>query len=152
MASFGFLSFTITLVVLLGTIIGALFGLLRGFKRSIVTISGTALSAVLAFLLAKPVTGLIKNMVFDMVDINSLLSDFGDLFEASPSLEEFINVAPVALVAPIVFLVLFVLIKLIMKIPCGIISLSMGEKSDHRAIGIPLGAAQGIMSDEHGGM
>ena len=140
------LSIAVTLIVLLGAIIGALFGLLRGFKRSIVTVIGTATAALLAFLLAKPITGWIANFVFEKVGIKNLIPMYNDLVEVSPALGEFISVLPVAIVAPIVFLVLFVILKLIVKIPCGIISLSMGSKSDRRVLGMPIGAGQGIIS------
>ena len=139
-------SIVITLIVLTGATLGLLFGLLRGFKRSIVTIIGTTTSAVLAFILAKPLTRLIARTALDSFDWKSMITGIEDVLEASPTLEEFIGVLPTVIIAPMVFIVLFVIIKLIMKIPCGIISLRMGEKSDRRALGMPIGAVQGIIS------
>ena len=142
------MSLAVTLFVFICAVIGALFGLNRGFKRSIVTLIGAIVSAVLAFFLAVPVSKLIitPQMIETVLQNLGALEIYNELISASSSLKEIVIMLPAAIIAPIIFLLLFAIIKLLMKIPCGIISLSLGSKSHNRVLGVPLGAVQGLVS------
>ena len=136
------------LIVILLVALGMLFGYLRGFKRSAVKLACTALSAILAFVLTLVFA---KSIV--TIDLSSMLSGvemLDELMEASPALVEIVQSIIVALASPILFWVLFSILKFILsiigKILVKILKFSKKEPVKQKLWGIPLGAAQALIS------
>ena len=103
------LSFSFLITVMVFTVLGALLGLARGFKKSIVRIISVILSGILAYLLAAPIAKLFinENSIHSIVSALNFEETYNELVTASPALEELFAALPIAIVAPLVFLVLF---------------------------------------------
>ena len=146
------LSFSFLITVMVFTVLGALLGLARGFKKSIVRIISVILSGVLAYLLAAPIAKLFinENSIHSIVSALNFEETYNELVTASPALEELFAALPIAIVAPLVFLVLFFVLKFLMNIPCIIVNTCLNFKSKDesaiRFLGLPIGAVQGFIS------
>lgn len=169
------LIFTIPLVFFI--VVGLLLGLSRGFKKSLVRFGVVLLSAVLAVILAMSVSADLLNTpigelpvnVSDMLLVDGepqsadtpllpaikemLLADkdIGDLIEIAPTLVNFILVTPQVLIAEILFVVFFFLLKLLLGIPELIVT-SIVFRNDKkkgkkklRWAGLAVGAVQGLL-------
>ena len=156
-------------VLLLCCLIGFLFGLMRGWKRSLVRLGVILLSAILAFVFATSISASVMNTPLseapDMVkEMFSSVPFEGDipikeavflmigedesiaqLLEATPSLTNFIAGIPQALLSALLFVPLFLIIKLLLWIPSAIITAFFLRKKSRRLIGGAIGALQGVL-------
>ena len=147
------LSIVFTLTVLAATLIGAAFGLLKGFTKSTIRLASVVLAVLIAFIIAAPVSRIFinnenLNALISMLEFTEM---YNEIVEASPALGELFTALPVAIIAPIVFVVLFFIIKLIMLIPYFIVAHILTKDKEKepfkkRALGLPIGAAQGLIS------
>ena len=99
---------TLTLVILfvLALAIGAVFGVVRGLRRTTVRLMFQVASALISFLVAKPVAALIGgNIPLDM--------GMDELFAASPVLQAAAETLPVFLLAVVTLPVVFLLLQFI---------------------------------------
>ncbi len=111
------ISLAITIVALLLIVVSVLVGLKRGIIKSSVKAGGYIISALLAFLLAKPVSLLFSGLNDIIVKLlESEIESFSDITDASPTLVQLITKLPMALITPILFVILFFIIKLIVNI------------------------------------
>lgn len=147
------LSIIFTIIVVAATLIGAAFGLIKGFTKSTIRIISVVLAILISFIIAVPISKLFINEENLSVIISNLgmTETYNELVEASPALGELFTALPVAIVAPIVFLLLFFVLKLIMLIPYLIVGSVFTKNKEKepfktRAIGIPIGAVQGLVS------
>lgn len=104
-------------------IFGTLAGFLRGFVKSLIRTITVISSVIVALLIARPVAGLFSSMLEGI--IKSALSKegaVGELITTSPTLAALISGLPIALLTPIVFVVLFLLLSGILYIVYKIVS------------------------------
>ena len=101
-------------------IIGALGGFSKGLIRSAVKV----VTIILAFVAAFSITPLFLESAYEMAlpAIDDMLSQFGEIFTASPTLKEFLPIFIQALIKPIVFIVVFALCLLVAGIVRAIIN------------------------------
>ena len=101
-------------------IIGALGGFSKGLIRSAVKV----VTIILAFVAAISITPLFLEKSYELAlpAIDDMLSQFGEIFTASPTLKEFLPTLAQALIKPIVFIVVFVLCLLVAGIVRAIIN------------------------------
>lgn len=158
------LSFVITLIVLVLAGLGALWGLSRGLNRSLIRFGAVLLSAVIAFILA---TSLYPAMVATpLVDIGMNPADHGlandatvnallqslltsdpsmaQLFEASPTLRNFILMLPQALIAEVLFVLFFFVVKFVLGFIQIFFNIFLVRKKNRRLIAAGVGALQGV--------
>lgn len=147
------LSIIFTILVVAATLIGAAFGLIKGFTKSTIRIISVLLAILISFFIAVPISKLFINSEnLDLLISNLEMTEaYNELVEASPALGELFTAIPIAIIAPIVFLILFFLLKLIMLIPYSIVGSIFTKNKEKepfkkRALGIPIGAAQGLLS------
>lgn len=156
-------------VFLLCCLIGFLFGLMRGWKRSLVRFGVVLLSAILAFVFASSISASVMNTplseapdmaqeIFSSVPFEEdtpikeavflLIGEdesIGQLLAATPSLTNFIAGVPEALLSALLFVPLFLIIKLLLWIPSAIITAFFLRKKSRRLIGGAIGALQGVL-------
>ena len=101
-------------------IIGALGGFSKGLIRSAIKV----VTIILAFVAAISITPLFLEKSYELAlpAIDDMLSQFGEIFTASPTLKEFLPTLAQALIKPIVFIVVFVLCLLVAGIVRAIIN------------------------------
>lgn len=110
-------STVITVIALLIIIISVLLGLKRGMIKSSIKAGGYIISALLAFLLAKPISNLFSGLNDTIIRLlESKIDEFSDITSASPTLVNIITKLPIALLAPILFVILFFIFNLIVSI------------------------------------
>ena len=168
-------------IVILAIVLGMLFGFWRGFKKSVVRLISVVLAAVLAFILALVVSNSLisSDIVADL--IGNSADFYGELESVSPTLIELIRAVPVALITPLLFLIIYALLKALLWIPykilCKVLKFNnkdqeyyseeseasvsdeneeesentdnkpkLSPKMKNRLLGIPLGAAQALVS------
>ncbi len=138
----------ILIFVLLAVAFGMLFGFLRGFKKSIVRLSSVVLAAVLAFVLALVVANsLISSGVFADFMENSI-EGFNEIEKASPSLAELMETLPVIIATPIIFLVLYWILKAFLWIPCKILYKVLKFDKKKKAVEVKSEPATVVESEE----
>ena len=143
-----------TIIILISVIVGAFIGYVRGFKKSTFRIGLIAISAIFAIILAVPLTKMIVNET-TLLNFLSMLDGnanelFNELMTALPSLKDLIVTVPAALLAPIVFIFVFLILRLLTLIPYFIVNANVkflkdGDTPAKRFIGIPIGAVQGLL-------
>ena len=158
------MSLTLILIIALCTtaLFGALNGYSRGWKKQTVRIVTVAISVILALVLTNVVGGIVFDSLSTMTaeEILDKLSNIGiNLFESdinsvlttvTPQTVAYIIAIPSALVImPLLFVILFELIKLVMLIPYAIICKKMHLKKKkctkkQKLFGGLLGAIQGF--------
>ena len=150
-------SFATTLSVLFFTFCGMIFGFAKGFKKSILSLITVILAALGAFFLSPPIAKLIVNektvqALFQALEPVVGADFYEQLSAASPSTMELIIAVGNAIIALVVFIVLFFVLKLLLRIPRLIIGACFFSAKTHkepipvRFIGVPLGALQGFIS------
>ena len=142
----------ITTLVVIAMAFGILTGVSKGYKRSIVKMLSTLAAAVLAFIVAMFVAKSFAGEAFleKFMTSMELQGIYTEISDVSDSIVEIIQSIPAAIITPVLFLVLFVLFKILLWIPCSIVSkllnIGKGCSVKDRLIGIPVGAVQGIIS------
>ena len=141
----------VLIFILISAVLGLLIGLWKGARKKLAGIFAIITSVILSMLITRP---LLKALVTDemvnaIVDSLNFTAQYNELLAASPSAGELIRGIPIALVAPIVFLPIYGLLRLIFRIIGGVISKKIfknckWEKS--RLIGMPLGFVQGTLT------
>ena len=141
-------------VILVIIALGMLFGFLRGFKKSIVRLASVLLATVLAFVLALVISNVLitSGIVGDLLE--SLIEDFDEIEKlGSSTLNGLIQSVPVALITPIIFLILYFLLKAILWIPCKILykvfKFDKKKKKKKSADNAPLYEATVTIADEN---
>lgn len=153
------LSISVTLAVLFFVILGALFGFVKGFKKSVLRLITVVIAAILAYFVSVPITGLFvtKNNVYSLIEMFGATETYNELIAASPAAEELVCALLASVIATIVFILLFFIIKLLTLIPYAILSKKLSifknedgeiekETAKTKLIGLPIGAVQGLVS------
>lgn len=158
------LSFLVTTVVLALAGLGVIFGLTRGLNRSLVRFAVVILSAVLAFALASAAYPML--VATPLADIGMNPAEFGleadatvnmllqslltsneqvaELLALSPTLSGFIMMLPQALVAEILFILLFFAVKFVLGFVQIFVNMIFIRKKNRRLIAALVGGAQGV--------
>lgn len=157
------LSFLVTLIVLILAGLGAILGLCRGLNRSLLRFGIVILSAFLAFafataaypmLLDMPVAnftdpaqlGLAADATLDAF-LQSLLASsepVAELLAMSPTLRGFVMMLPQAIVAEILFVLFFFVLKFLLGFLQIFVNVFLLRQKKHRAIAAAVGGVQGI--------
>ena len=117
-------------------VINILMGLKKGLSRSIVKIVRVVVSVVLAVV----VTRLLVGTALNSTAIDDALKSVSDteivkeLIEAAPSLKNYVLVLAGFLVAPILFLVVYLLVSLILLIPAAIVNSILKKRNIRKQI------------------
>ncbi len=137
---------TAVCVVLLG--FGALMGLLRHPRNSLVRLGTLLLSALIAFFAAKALTKKLGGMLVDVL-MEQIASDgaLSAYMQENATFAEGMTTVCQMMLAPIAFLLLYIVIKLIMLIPhaiiCKILKKAVDKKKKRgclsRLVGVPVG-------------
>lgn len=111
------ISTVITVIALVIIVAYVLFGVKRGMIKSSIIAGCYIISAVLASLLAKPVSGLF-NGLSDMIArlLESNIGKLSDITDVNPSLVQFIPKLFIALLTPLLFIILFFIFNIIISI------------------------------------
>ena len=145
------LSLAISSLIIISMAVGALFGFFRGFRRTIVTLISVVAAAALSFAFSALIAKIFINneSVIKLFTAINMMDVYNELSDVSPALIELIGSIPVAIVAPLLFVILFFVLKFIFMIPCAIICKVMNivrkEGIVKRLLGLPLGAVQGFV-------
>lgn len=111
------LSFAFTLFAAFILVLGALLGFFRGWKKSVVDIGVAVISLILSAIIAAPILsafeGSIDPFIRDIVIQNLGEESYTQLMEASPTVDMLISKLPVALLAPVAFMLIFSLIAFV---------------------------------------
>lgn len=136
--------------------LGALFGMIRGWKRGLLHFGFTTLTVILSFLITKPIANAIlginmggkplKQMILDAV------SNAVDL-SAYPSASGLVENLPLAIVSPLLFILLTIVLYYLIDIIYAIVArVSFGKKKNdfkehkpYRSIGSVLGVVEAFM-------
>lgn len=104
----------LTLVMLLFVVISALFGLRRSWKFSLIKLGRTVTAILLSFIAVKIIASSVP-----MSDLLApIMGDFAeDLSQTSPTLVALINNLPLAILAPLAFVLLFFVFNALLMIP-----------------------------------
>jgi len=147
-------------ILFLALVIGFLTGLVRGLKRSAIHIGFLVGSIVVAFLITKVVTNAILGITLPIDDGKYTVSEYilkiiSKSFDISAfdSASTFVTNLPNAVLSPIIFLILCLLVYIIFDIAYLItVRLIFGKKKDdfkenkpYRAYGAILGIVEGLM-------
>ncbi len=114
----------------------------RGFKRSVTRLIFKVVAGIIAFFVAKPVSGFIVSR-FHFLDIQKT-SILSDLYEGSSTFANAFDSLEQMIVSPAVFIVLFIILCFLVTIPVSIINKKI-EKKQHGA-GALMGILVGIVS------
>lgn len=141
----------VLIFVLICAVLGMLIGLWKGPRKKIAGITAILLSAIISLLITPPILKLFitDNTVATVVELLNFTAQYNELIAASPSVAELITGIPVALAAPLVFLPIYALFRIIFRIAAGIISKILFEKKNWtiaNVIGMPLGFVQGALA------
>ena len=141
----------ITLFVLLCGALGRLIGLGRGARRKISGISAIILSVATALIVTPIIvkTVFTDSIIMSLMDMMGFSSQYNDLVQASPSVADLVRGIPVALIAPILFLFVYLILRLIFRIIAGIVTKAIFKEKNwlkSKVWGLSLGFLQGVMS------
>lgn len=111
------LSFAFTLLAALIFVFGALLGFFRGWKKSVVDIGVAVISLILSAIIAAPILGMVEERIDPLIR-NIVIQRLGEasyeqLMEASPTVDMLISKLPVALLAPVAFMLIFSLLSFV---------------------------------------
>ncbi len=150
------LPIVVTAVAAIIVLVSVLTAVIKGWRRATVGLFGAVLSFIAALLLTPSVSRAIGNAVIPMVkgmlantDAAGLLSD---LEQVGPAVADIITALPSALLAPIVFVLLYLLIRLITLIVSPLLTRLVfgeeaygGQSGASRLVGLPIGALKGVV-------
>ena len=141
----------ILIFVIVSALLGMLIGLWKGARKKIAGIAATILSVIISLIIAPLIVKLAvtEETVHALIELAGFTAQYNELVAASPAVSELILGIPVALVAPLIFLPVYALFRLIFRIIAGAISKSLFTKNNweiSRTIGLPLGLVQGALS------
>ena len=128
--------YVFTTVVFLGiSALAAFLAYRRGFFKSAVKLGITVLCLVLAAVISMVLSSVVTDLTTGLLD--SVLERSGDLkntvydlFEASPTLEALITALPAVVVCPLLFVLIFFILKLILDVIFKIVSACVIKKRE----------------------
>ncbi len=140
--------------IVISAVLGALIGLWKGFRKTLSGLTASILAAVISLLITPPIIRAIitEEMALNLAQTFGIIETYNELATASPALVDLILSLPVALIAPIVFLIFYGLIRLIFRIVLGIVSkkvLKTEEKEktkEFKLIGTSIGLVRGAIT------
>ena len=103
-------------VFLLSILLAALWGYFRGWKRSLVRLGTTVVGLILAIVLTYPIGAAVLEPLTPMIDSFLTSEGFAELMEGSPTFFYMLENFPRAIIYPLIFLVLFYIIKTLLLI------------------------------------
>ena len=141
----------ILIFVLLWSFLGALIGLWKGIRKTVSSIIAVILAGITSMLISPPIVKLFftQDNLFKIVDVLEMTETYNELVAASPAIEELLLALPVTLIAPLVFLIFFFILRIIFRIIAGFVSkifFPKKEKMPMKLIGMPLGLVRGFMT------
>lgn len=162
------ISSVLTCIFLIFLILGFLFGLWRGFSKSLTRLLIVVVIAVVSFFAVPAISKSILSanisswniQIGDVVvqSLDQLITDsltninqVKDLMEASPTFTEFIQAVPLIIVNLVLFILFFLVAKLVSMIIywilCAILfpKKKTAGKNKHRFVGAVIGAIQGLL-------
>jgi len=126
-------------------LIGLLVGLKRGMAKALVRLVELVIVAIISLLIGKGITSSLSATVTDLLHAN-LEEPLKSVLLSAPNSEELILGLVGALVLPIIFVVIFAVLKLISLIGLGAITkLIAGKAKKNRLIGAAVGAVTGVL-------
>ena len=132
-------------------LLGLLGGLIVGARKKIAGISAIILS-VIASMITIPILVNVfatPENVAMLVELIGFTKEYNEIIAISPSVADLIVGIPIALVAPIVFLPIYFVLRLFFRIIAGIVTKIIYKKKGfarNRLLGMPLGFVQGVLS------
>ncbi len=130
-------------------LVGLITGLAKGVWKALLKLATTAVSAVVAYLMAP----LLLQKAYDLASpmLENLMVQFADVIAVSPTLESYIPTLGMALVSPLVFISVFLVCQVVMAIVraifgavlTGIFGKEVGGVS--RLLGLVAGTVSGLI-------
>ncbi len=139
------------LFVLISTLIGLKRGLVKSVNRLIMLIISILLAVLTCNLIISLSGEQISNVVITQINNSGAIAEFDELFTASPTLEQYLPTLAMHLVAPVLFLFLFILYALLTLIIGAIINIflkKLREKESgvlSRVLGMVTSAVCGLI-------
>jgi hypothetical protein len=126
-------------------LIGVLVGLKRGMAKSLVRLVELIIVAIVSLLISKGVMGIVSEKATELIH-GMLEEPLKSVILSSPDAEALVLGLVGALVLPIVFVIVFAVLKLLSLICLGLITkLIAGNAKKNRLIGAAVGAVTGVL-------
>ena len=126
-------------------LIGVLVGLKRGMAKSLVRLAELIIVAIVSLLISKGVMGIVSEKAAELIH-GMLEEPLKSVILSSPDAEALVLGLVGALVLPIVFVIVFAVLKLLSLICLGLITkLIAGNAKKNRLIGAAVGAVTGVL-------
>ena len=136
-------SLSVYVSLILFVVVNLLKGLKKGLAKSLVNLIVTVSSTVVAFLVVKAISPLFAVTVKDFLLEIPEGADIAHLMESSAAVDTFVGVLGNALLLPLVFLVVFLVVHFIFGIIGAIIAIPFPKKK--RIAGLAVGIVRGIL-------
>lgn len=126
-------------------LIGFLVGLKRGMAKALVRLTELIVAAIASLLIGRWLLGMLSEKVTEL--LHSTLEDpLKSILLSTPEAEELILGLVGALILPVIFVVIFALLKLISLIGLSLLTkLLAGKAKKHRLLGGLVGAVTGVL-------
>ncbi len=124
----------------------------RSWILAVIRVGVTVVSLIAALLIAKPLSATLTDIVYDMLCTDVLPGlgadmDINGILTSIPSGTEGLRVLVSLLVAPILFFLLFVVLRAVLSIPCAIVGtlVPVLKKKTLPAVAMSVGAFHGLL-------